>query len=324
MIDLGKWIGGPDEGDGIVGSILGLFGGAALVAGGAGGAAEAVGGHGVADGFGATAGRAAAGFEHGGAAAEGLFGRIFHEFTATDWAFWGDFLGSGRAKQAFTALSENVKSVAIGHGFMLQQLRANHHKEDVAALLADYEALGNRLPPVELQQKVYRKLSFILHPDKNGGQGDALMKELSKANATLNDLSKRTEYEAMLAGHAESIEEIIKGFAEAHPDWQKKTTEQTAERIRKGLLLEGDAAKIEAESENWFAKMSAGKKGALIIGSVAAISVGAYLTLKSLSAKNKKNHPEDEKFMGNLPGPILRKHPIERINKEEKIAAAAR
>jgi hypothetical protein len=300
LIDFGKLIGGPDEGDGVVGGLLGFLGLGALLGGA--GAAEGLGGSaGVAE---ASAGWASktegffAGAGHAGAgASEGVFARIFHNFTATDAIFWGDFFkrGNQKASAAWQSLNQTAKEVAISHNFILQQLK----KHDLTDLGTEYEKLGLDLPSEDLLKKTYRALAPKLHPDTNKFS-DNLMAFLNSAKEALSDSNKRREYENLLKGDRTQLEEIFTKFGETEVNWNEAYEAAVkAEAGEVGRIL---TARAGAEAEN--AARLSNSKTKLIFAGAALVATGAYIGIKMWKKQHPK-HPHNQHLMGEIPFPVL-------------------
>lgn len=338
MFDIGKAIGGPDEGDGIVGWMLGMFGIGGLIAGGAGsiggGVADDIAGHGVADGFGtasraaATGAETAAGFGRAATAGEGVFSRIFASFrywTPTDWYVFTDFL-SGGAREKFLTLSEKAKAVASAHGFMLQQLKVHQDKEGIAALLGEYEQLGAQLPSEDLLQKVHRALAKFMHP-KKAGDSEALATLLNTSRDALKDRALRMEYEAACQVNLDAVNEVINGFASAeNSKWEAAAEEIIRkERASPKLLLTDSKGTggTEAAEKGFLGGLSHGQKNALIFGAIAAVGIGAYLAVKKIG-KNKNKHPEQQRLMGHLPVAVAEIKPAHLNERESDKVVNAR
>lgn len=313
LIDLGKIIGGPDEGDGLIGKLLGLvaIGGAAAGAGE--GVFDTVGGSSVADGFGAAATDTAAGFGRA-AASEGWFAHLFREASFVDYWCMYD-MGTAftqRTRQAWNALSTEAQEVARAHGFLLQQLRA-HGLTDLAE---KYSQLGTQLPGNELLQQAYEKLARQFHTDTNpniGNLSGELMAMLQDSKKALSDAHKTGKYREALLTNGKDVEDFLAKFTDVGTDWMK-TYKAYADKVREeiirdGRLIEGGAG--EAKTASWFSKLSSGQKKGVIIGSIiAAISIGTYIGIRMERHHREKKHPAHDPMMAELPLPLLHEREI--------------
>ena len=298
MFDIGKLIGGPDEGDGVVGALLNMFaiGGGVAAIGAGNGLFDGVGGgmdagfSTAAEGFGEVAGGLGEGIFGRAAAMAAEIGQTWLEIEGFDWlANRAYHYFSGNTKAAWGTLSASTQEVITAHAFIRQQLR----EQGLDALAGEYVQLGKDLPSEELLRKTFRALSKELHPDKNP-LNEALMKTLSAANDTLKDSHKRTEYDWAKLVHGETMEEFLAGFDKAAPEWQQKFEETArAERIAKGHLLKDASAGTRATEggfKHWIGGLSNGQKTGLVFAGVATVGLGVVLGLKIAEHRKKKSH----------------------------------
>lgn len=233
-----------------------------------------------------------------GAAAEMRWGGTFAEFfpAATDYAvdylIWRDVLGHTgnyrsfreRSEDATKTTIETIRDVLKGHGFVLRQLRAHQETGGVASLLREYEALGTQLPPEDLLNRAHKALSKLLHPDQNPGKPEVaeLMAQLNAARDTLNEASKRAEYEKVLQSHPRKIAEWFEKLATGK--W-----EETMEDIyRKGQKRIASMVEMpEGKFDRWFKELHPVGKGALVFGVVSSVALGVYFLAKAADRKMK-------------------------------------
>ena len=305
FIDLGKAIGGPDEGDGLTGSLLGIFGvGGAAVGSGV---FDTVGGSGVADGFGAAAETAAAGFGRAGAAGAaegGGFFTLFSDLLSDAWIMndlgGGSFSNWGR--KAWQGLSDATKEVAQAHGFMLQQLRS----QGLTELAEKYAQLGTSLPDDALLKSTYRALANKFHPDKMP-LGDEFFKMLTAANETLKNTTKTEGYNSVRLNQEGALQKFYAEFTSGEVNWTEKYTEaMRAKMVKEGRLLEEGAGAATGASSitkvsRWFSELSTAQKSGVVFGAVATVGVGVYLGAHWAEKYTEKKQTKAETLERNKP-----------------------
>jgi hypothetical protein len=321
LIDLGRIIGGPDEGDGLLGALLGLFAAGGLAAGAAGhGSFDGMAGSGVADGFGAAA-RAGATSEAGWAGrASSVVGDFFADFTFTDWYATYDFFNGDfgrKASQTWNALGKDVKEVVDAHSFMLHQLKSL----GLTDLASQYAALGTNLPDETLLKSTYRALAQKLHPDSGLLRDDTMFKALNDSNNILGNAGKREAYQAAHQYHTADVAAMWEQATQRSAAWAEAMAREAQHaRIKDGKLLTG-ASEAAQQGANWFSRMSHTQKGLLAFGTVAAVSVGVYYAMSRAEKQRKKPHahPHHNTTLGHMPFPVLHRHRVE----EERVAPTA-
>ncbi len=233
-----------------------------------------------------------------GAAAEGGFAHLFRALGSSadvyiDYLIFKDLGGNSQQDQSWfnkakqgehiTPELEAVRDVVKGHGFVLSQLREHKEVKGVAGILEEYETLGTKLPDEELLKRATRKLTSVLHPDRNNVD-ETLMQQLNTARDTLKDASKCEEYEKLRIEKPEVIEEIMEKLGKT--DWRG-----AYEGAR--LRLEDLSKKPEIVSK--FEEMSPKAKGGLIFAGVAGVGLLAYGGAKYMEKRRETQRakPED-------------------------------
>ena len=179
--------------------------------------------------------------------------------------FWENLSGAEKANM------ENIRNVAKGHGFILNQLRAHADDERVAELLKDYEALGTGVPSDAQISKVNRTLSRFLHPDTPTAVDDKLFKELGDAVDAMKDPAARKAYNDLRNQKPQAIEELLGKIADT--DWRKGFE---AEMPAGQKLLTGRVGEASSKSAEWFRGLSTNQKTAVVAAAVAGVGLATH------------------------------------------------